>query len=88
MTSYHRCHRCNSDKMMDGVYIVDAQGVRVVVSAERQPDPGGVSHPVSTLVHACVCGSCGFVELWANRPNELWEAYLRSEQTKGSVPRT
>ena len=88
MTAYHRCQRCNSDMMMDGVYIMDATGVRLVLSAERHPDPGGVSNPVSTLVHACVCGSCGFVELWANRPNELWEAYQRSEKAKGSAPKS
>ena len=88
MTSYHRCIKCNSDRMMDGVYIVDAQGVRVVVSAERQPDPGGVPDPVSTLVHACVCASCGYVELWANRPHEVWDAYTRLRQPeKGSQER-
>jgi len=24
MTSYHRCIKCNSDRMMDGVYVADA----------------------------------------------------------------
>jgi hypothetical protein len=71
--------------MMDGVYIVDDQGVRIVVSAEKRPEPGGESHPVSTLVHACVCGSCGYVELWANRPNELWEAFQRNERSRAAA---
>jgi hypothetical protein len=73
---------------MDGVYIMDATGVRLVLSARREPDPGNGSDPVSTLVHASVCGQCGFVELWANRPQELWDAYQQAAQAGEGAPPT
>ena len=86
MTSYHRCTKCNSDHMIDGAYIADAQGPRVVVGVESHPDRGRLTRSVSTQVHASVCGSCGFVELWANRPIELYDAYQRVEMTRGAAP--
>ncbi|MHB1191407.1 MAG: hypothetical protein ACYC6F_00050 [Longimicrobiales bacterium] len=86
MTSYHRCSKCNSDRMIDGAFVADAQGPRIVVGVEHHPDKGRLTRVMSTGVHASVCGSCGFVELWANRPDELWDAYHRGEQAKGSAP--
>ena len=84
MTSYHRCGKCNSDHMLDGAYVADAQGTRVVVGVESHPERGRLTRTVSTQIHASVCGSCGFVELWANRPGELYEAYQRVEQGRGA----
>lgn len=83
MTSYHRCTKCNSDRMIDGAYIAGAQGARIVVGVEHHPDRGRLTRVVSTQIHASVCGSCGYVELWANRPDEVWEAYHRVEQARG-----
>lgn len=82
MSTYHRCTKCNSDLMMDGAYVAGAQGPRVVVGVERHPDRGRLTRAVSTQIHASVCGSCGYVELWANRPAELWDAYQRVEHTR------
>jgi len=84
MSSYHRCPKCNSDHMMDGAYLADALGPRVVVGVERHPDRGRLPEPVSTGIHASVCGSCGFVEFYANRPSELYEAYERAERVPAS----
>ena len=86
MASYHRCTKCNSDRMVDGAYIAGAQGPRIVVGVEHHPEKGRLTRVVSTQVHASVCGSCGYVELWANRPDEIWEAYDRVDQAKGGGP--
>jgi hypothetical protein len=64
---------------MDGAFVSDAAGPRVVVGVARHPDHGPLPTTVSTQVHASVCGSCGHVELWANRPDELWEVYHAAE---------
>ncbi len=80
MSGYHRCPKCASDHIMVGAYIADSQGSRIVVGIDRHPDHGPVQRAVSTQVHACVCGSCGFVELYANRPKELHDMYLRAER--------
>ncbi|NJD19586.1 MAG: hypothetical protein FIA95_09945 [Gemmatimonadetes bacterium] len=85
MTSYHRCPKCNSDRMIDGAYVAGAQAPRLVVGVEHHPEKGRLTRVVSTQVHASVCGSCGFVELWANRPDELWGAYSHTEQGKAGA---
>lgn len=79
MSSYHRCPKCASDRVMDGAFVADAQGPRVVVGVSRHPDRGPLETTVSTQVHASVCGSCGYVELWANRPGELYDVYHAAE---------
>jgi len=78
MTSYHRCPKCSSPDMIDGAYVADAQGIRVVVGVDSHPDRGRLQEPASTRVHASLCGACGYVELYANQPRELLEVYLRS----------
>ena len=80
--SSHRCSKCNSDQMIDGAYVADAQGPRVVVGVEHHPDRGRLTHVVNTQVHASICGSCGFVELYANRPAELFDAYHSAAETR------
>ncbi len=80
MSSYHRCTKCASDQMIDGAYLSDANGVRMVVGVDEHPDRGPLPRAVSTGVHACVCGACGYVEFYANRPGELWSAYAAAGQ--------
>ena len=84
MSAYHRCSKCASPRMIDGAHIASADGPRVVVRVDRHPDHGPVERPVSTGIHAAVCGSCGFVEFYANQPGELYDAYHRAERS----PRT
>jgi hypothetical protein len=69
---------------MDGAYIAAADGPRVVVGVDRHPDQGRLERPVSTGIHAAVCGSCGFVEFYANRPGELYDSYLRAVRSSRS----
>lgn len=81
MTHAHRCPKCASNHMADGAYVADAKGPRVVVGVDRHPDRGALPQPMSTRIHASVCGSCGFVELYADQPAELWAAYEATERT-------
>ena len=80
MSGYHRCPKCTSDHMIDAAYVADSQGPRVIVGVDRHPDHGRLDRAVSTQVHACVCGACGFVELYANKPGELYDMYRRAER--------
>ena len=63
---------------MDGAYVADATGPRVAVGIDAHPDRGPLPRAVSTQIHASVCGSCGFVELYANQPGEMYDAYRRA----------
>jgi hypothetical protein len=71
--------------MVDGAYVADAQGSRIVVGVDRHPDKGRLTHTTSTRVHASVCGSCGFVEFYANRPAEIFDAYQGVGQTPAAT---
>lgn len=78
--SYHRCPKCNSDRMMDGAYVAGTTQTRVVVGVDEHPDRGPLPRAVSTQIHASICGQCGFTELYANQPQELYEMYRLAEQ--------
>jgi len=80
MSGYHRCAKCTSGHMIDAAYVADAQGPRVVVGVDCHPECGALERAVSTQIHACVCGSCGYVELYANKPAELYDMYRRAER--------
>lgn len=82
MSSYHHCSKCASDQMMDGAFFADPSGQRVVVGIDRHPRHGPLARSASTQVHARLCGSCGFVELYANQPSELYEAYCEAGRAK------
>lgn len=75
MTHYHRCPKCASDEMMDGAFVSDAEATGLVVGVNRHPDRGPLPRSAKTQIHASVCGQCGYIELYANRPRELYEAY-------------
>ncbi len=87
--SYHRCPKCASDRVMDGAYMASAESAgKMIVGVRAHPDHGPLDRAVSTGVHASVCGSCGYVELWANRPEELWEHYHAAELRARARART
>jgi hypothetical protein len=69
---------------MEGAYVAAADGARVVVGVDRHPDRGRLERSVSTGIHAAVCGSCGFVEFYANQPGELYDVYLRAARSPRS----
>ncbi len=77
MSSYHRCPKCNSGNMIDGAFMGGPQGPRLVVGVERHPDHGRLARPASTQIHASLCG---FVELYANQPGELYNAYSHASR--------
>lgn len=77
MSAYHRCPKCASDETMDGAFVSDATGQRIVVGVAHHPDLGPLAQTASTQVHASICGACGYVELYANQPQELFAAYSR-----------
>lgn len=82
--SGHRCSKCASDQMVDGAFVADATGVRIVAGVDRHPDHGPLGRAASTQVHASLCGVCGYIELYANRPDELNALYRSARPASGS----
>lgn len=85
MTREHRCPKCASDRMIEGAYVAGAQGARASVGVERRADRDRTSRSVSTPLRASICGSCGFVELYADKPEKLHEAYVQSSRPEASA---
>lgn len=77
------CPRCGSSKIIPGTRIVD-QGQhsdgRLQVLVEGDPDALIFKDRLYDRLTADICGDCGHVELTVERPNELYEHYLRSQE--------
>ena len=46
-------------------------------------DPAAVMFKKSTRspVHAWICGQCGYIELYADNPGELYQAFSKARST-------
>lgn len=79
------CAKCGSAKIVPWVHIKDRSGN---LNADFGLTAEVVEHPnalfggtrASQLL-ARVCGECGFTELYAQEPDELWAAY-QNRQTQ------
>ena len=82
MSGFDRCGKCASDQIIHGAYLESTRESRIVVGTRLHPDHGPLERSVSTRVYACVCGSCGFVELYANQPRELYDVYQKASHRR------
>ena len=46
------------------------------ISVNRNPEAKILKRPVTVDASVSVCGECGAVELRADEPHKLWEAYM------------
>jgi hypothetical protein len=74
-----KCNRCGSTKMVPITGVAD-QGqysdgsLKAVVYSN--PDAWLFKGPVYARLYARICGECGFTELFAENPQEIYEAYM------------
>ena len=78
MKRTHQCPKCASTDIIADAYALDrsAQGnnVQMVVATFRNPDALLFKGRHETGVSACVCATCGFIELYADDPALLKQA--------------
>ena len=76
-----RCVRCQSDKMIPDLQIVDQMGhyLRLAVSVNEHPEAMMFKGKHYGPVRARVCGSCGYLETYVENPAESYDAYLASQ---------
>jgi hypothetical protein len=55
------------------------QNLRVRVDAE--PTAMMFKKCVRAPVHAWICGQCGYIELYADNPGELYQAFTTAQST-------
>lgn len=73
-----RCPRCQSDKVIPGASLVEEGYVRVQVCG--RPDALVFKDRMASPVVVDVCGACGHLDLRAERPEDLYEHFLRSRE--------
>jgi len=83
------CVRCGSSKIIPRARVIDVGDrtslvgtLRVAVA--RNPDAAFFKGEEKIDTYARVCGECGFVELFAEDPNALYEAYLIGRSASGA----
>jgi len=74
------CQKCGSDALITGVRLFDRSGeagmTKTDLTVGLYKDPYAVifKEEVSTPIYGRVCGSCGYLELYAADPAELLAA--------------
>lgn len=74
MRRERRCPKCGSDEIIADAKVVDhtyGGEVEMTVATYRHPGSLFFKQKVSTSVSAWVCGACGFIEFYADRPAVL-----------------
>ena len=79
------CAKCGSDKIIPRVRLmdrghgsVDAGDLSLVVY--EKPDALIFKGRSVGRLHARVCGSCGYVEMFVESPEELYQVYVASQE--------
>lgn len=62
---------------------VSAAGAEQSFTVRVDADPGAVmfKKSVRSDIHAWICGECGFIEMYADNPGELYKAFTEAQST-------
>ena len=76
------CPKCNSEKIMHNVRVIDRNGdcqdKNLSVRLEREPKALLFKGAETFGLSACICGECGYTELFADNPAEIWRSGEKS----------
>ncbi|WP_110515368.1 hypothetical protein [Herpetosiphon llansteffanensis] len=72
-----RCPSCQSDNIIPNATLheMNSPYARLMVTVYSKPDALLLKKPVDTWAKCAVCGNCGYLMLYAENPQVLWEAY-------------
>ncbi|GAB5565139.1 MAG: hypothetical protein Wins2KO_22020 [Winogradskyella sp.] len=80
MSTQDKCSVCGSNKLMHDLTIVDHghMDAKHDLSVHIKTSDRLIFNTFKkSKLNACICGSCGAVNLSVNNPQELWQAYLK-----------
>lgn len=73
-----KCLQCNSDKIIPSAMVLDrGEGhgeAKLNVGVDEAPDALIFKTRVRSELRASVCGECGYTELYAGNPTDLYRA--------------
>jgi hypothetical protein len=75
------CSKCQSDKVIPDVRIIDHVGHRISlgVNVYEHPEALIFKGTHSGTLRSQVCGECGYVEIYVENPRELYTVYTESQ---------
>ncbi|MEO0556838.1 MAG: hypothetical protein AAF170_01510 [Bacteroidota bacterium] len=76
------CLRCGSSSVIPDAEIIDSNGSPLKVNVQRKPEASMFKGRVYSTVRFQVCGVCGNVEMYAEDPEALWDAYRDRDESR------
>ena len=80
------CMKCGSEKIIPLAAVLDqgeySDGSLKARVAYTNPEAWIFKGSVTTKLRASICGECGFTELTAENPQEIYEAYLDEQEIR------
>jgi predicted nucleic-acid-binding Zn-ribbon protein len=86
MLKVEQCAKCGSSSVIQRAMVVDkvsAAGAEENFTVRVDADPSAMMFKKSTRspVHAWICAQCGYIELYADNPGELYQAFITAQST-------
>jgi len=86
MRKVEQCAKCGSSSVIQRAMVVDkvsAAGAEQNFTVRVDSDPTAIMFKKSTRsdVQAWICGQCGYMELYADKPGELYRAFIAAQST-------
>lgn len=75
-----KCPQCGSTEIIPDLFVVT--GNNLYAALNLQPPKGSKAQEFYTRCQASVCGSCGYMELYANDAAKLLAAYRSGATTE------
>lgn len=82
MYKMDKCAKCGSTAIAQRVMVADrdnANELDLRLRMDARPSAMVLKRPARSVLHACVCSSCGYVELYADDPQALYDAFVAAQ---------
>jgi predicted nucleic-acid-binding Zn-ribbon protein len=86
MQRVDKCVKCSAEVIQHAT-VVDIRQLdgNLRVSVASNPDALMFKNATYSAVHAYICSACGYTELYADNPRELYEAYQVAKSKSGDL---
>ncbi len=69
------CSKCGADRVIPRAILIDNNAHILCAKVERHPEAMIFKGESTSTLVARICGECGFTEIYADAPDELYQAY-------------